>query len=989
VSLIVVRSSGSWSRSSLSKHVILFLAANPVGTTELALGREARAIQDELERSGHRDQFEFVTRWAVEPLDLIRELRKLKPTVVHFSGHGGWPRGTKSRPSVVVSSRDVDTAEGEQNHTGLFFQGLDGLPQLVTAAALRDTFGAAGASVKLVVLNACYSAVQADALLEHVDCVVGSRGSLRDDAARAFAIGFYGGLGERQSVAAAHAQGCAAISLEQPRSDARPQLRVRAHVDADQIVLAETGLVSRDRPVPVYPDPRVAQLSKLLEDAWARRDKLRSVGIATDDVDREVLELRRQLREGGQLRAGDALSDGRYLLVKIAGRGGFAVVWEAYDCAAQRRVAIKVLHSNLAGDPQRRERFFRGARAMMNLTHPGVVRVLDPRGEDGGFYYFVMEFVTGGNLREATLAQRIKKDDRIPLIIRVGEALAAAHTMGMIHRDIKPTNVLLDERGDAKLTDFDLVSAHDTTGGTRTGALGTVVYAAPECLDRPQEATTRADVFGLGMTAIFCLSGQDVSMLTFRNPEATISELDCSYQIQDVLRRAVQWEPGQRFADVAELTIALRNASTPIDRNGATSEFSRIFRGRRREDLRGLVPALTIVSHPFSPRVGERCLLDAVDAGYEVRLSRNEPDFVPPGRILGGPLRDPFISRKPIRFAPGPRGGIRVTVDAGVAPVVIAGTPLDGSADFTADDLVRGVALELAERIVVLLHLVDRVQDTADPHGLIGVSAGIRRVRTAIERVVDPAPVLILGEAGSGKEQVARALHARSPRRGGPFVSVALGAIRPEFAYAELFGSTREAASPAARDGLFHAAHGGTLFLDEIDKAPPEVAFMLLRFMKTGEVYPVGAERSVATPVRLIAATEAGAADHVQRDHLKADLLDRLAVFEVRIPPLRERRDDIGLLFYRFAREELLLLGEHERLSPADPYARPWLSTQFAAQLVRHSWPGNVRELRNVTRALVLANHASPHLPTDPPLADSRDAVLQPISDLDAMAAEL
>src|SRR5215468_7731675 len=90
----------SWSRWSLSKHIILFLAASPLGTTELALGREARAIQEELERSGQRDRFEFVTRWAVQPLDLIRELRKLKPTVVHFSGHGGsggrqhgaWPR---------------------------------------------------------------------------------------------------------------------------------------------------------------------------------------------------------------------------------------------------------------------------------------------------------------------------------------------------------------------------------------------------------------------------------------------------------------------------------------------------------------------------------------------------------------------------------------------------------------------------------------------------------------------------------------------------------------------------------------------------------------------------------------------------------------------------------------------------------------------------------------------------------------------------------
>jgi hypothetical protein len=217
------------SRLSLSKHIILFLAANPLGTTELALGREARAIQEELERSGQRDRFEFVTRWAVQPLDVIRELRRLKPTVVHFSGHGrdrGRQQGTGLRRDIVAGlGGNGGTAAGD-HPGGLFLQGPDGHPQLVTAVALRETFGSAGTSVKLVVLNACYSGLQAEALLVYIDCVVGVHGSLRDDTARAFAIGFYGGLGELQSVAAAYLQGCAAISLEEPPDGERPQLRV-------------------------------------------------------------------------------------------------------------------------------------------------------------------------------------------------------------------------------------------------------------------------------------------------------------------------------------------------------------------------------------------------------------------------------------------------------------------------------------------------------------------------------------------------------------------------------------------------------------------------------------------------------------------------------------------------------------------------------------------------------------------------------------------
>jgi RNA polymerase sigma factor (sigma-70 family) len=318
-------------------------------------------------------------------------------------------------------------------------------------------------------------------------------------------------------------------------------------------------VIRRVPPPPAYLNAEVQALGELAR-ARARKQALRDAGITTEDLDREILQLRRQLREAGQLRAGDALGDGRYLLIKPVGRGGFAVVWEAFDRTEQRRVAIKVLHSHLAADPQRRERFFRGARVMMELRHPAVVRVYDPRGEEDAFCYFVMELVSGGNLRDAVLSQHIEASRRLLLVLQVGEALAEAHRKRLVHRDVKPGNILLDEHGNAKLTDFDLVGAHDTTGGTRTGALGTVVYAAPECLDKPQEATARADVFGLGMTAIFCLFGQDLSIDTFRDPVVTVAELDCSAAVGNVLKRAVAWKPDRRFGDSAAMVNALRDA---------------------------------------------------------------------------------------------------------------------------------------------------------------------------------------------------------------------------------------------------------------------------------------------------------------------------------------------------------------------------------------------------------------------------------------------
>lgn len=250
------------------KYTILFLAANPLGTDRLALDREARAIQEELERSGFRDSFVLETRWAAQPLDLLRGLRKLKPMVVHFSGHGS-SDVTRARRGAAGQHREVlveDYPAAPGQH-GLYFQGPDGRPQLVSTEALAHVFDAAGSSVKLVVLNACYSEPQAATLLTHVDCVVGMHGSIRDDAARSFAIGFYGGLGERESVAAAYKQGCAAIDLEGLSEGDRPQLKSRQGIDVARLVLASPLRAGRPRTAAATtPRPDLARLARLPED---------------------------------------------------------------------------------------------------------------------------------------------------------------------------------------------------------------------------------------------------------------------------------------------------------------------------------------------------------------------------------------------------------------------------------------------------------------------------------------------------------------------------------------------------------------------------------------------------------------------------------------------------------------------------------------------------------------------------------------------------
>ncbi|NOK16344.1 sigma 54-interacting transcriptional regulator [Corallococcus carmarthensis] len=384
------------------------------------------------------------------------------------------------------------------------------------------------------------------------------------------------------------------------------------------------------------------------------------------------------------------------------------------------------------------------------------------------------------------------------------------------------------------------------------------------------------------------------------------------------------------------------------------------------------VPALTLISHPTATRAGARLLLDAVLGGRTVELSRNGPNFTRPGEPFGHPLADPFVSRIPIVFSPGETGWIRMRVgEAGTR--VTVNDQLVTDCEFTREELAAGVPLDVAGRLVLLLHLASRQTD-APTHtlGMLGDSQGIQRVREHIQRIADlQVPVLVRGETGTGKELVAQAIHQHGPRQGGPFISVNLGAIPKELAAAELFGAQRGAFTGATRDreGFFRAAQGGTLFLDEVGEAPPEVQVMLLRVLETGELYPVGGSTPIKTDVRLIAATDSNLEEHIRDGRFKAPLLHRLSGYEIHLPPLRERREDLGELFRHFAQEELEAIGEAHRLTPRDPYAEPWLPASIALRLLRFAWPGNIRQLRNLARQLVIGSRGQSVLRLDPRLA--------------------
>ena len=238
---------------------------------------------------------------------------------------------------------------------------------------------------------------------------------------------------------------------------------------------------------------------------------------------------------------------------------------------------------------------------------------------------------------------------------------------------------------------------------------------------------------------------------------------------------------------------------------------------------------------------------------------------------------------------------------------------------------------------------------------LIGNAPVMRRLREEID-LVGPAErcVLVTGETGTGKELVARALHEASPRREAPLIYVNCAALPESIAESELFGHLRGAFTGADSDrpGKFEVAHGGTLFLDEIGELSLRVQALLLRALQEGEIQRVGADRAHHVDVRIVAATNRDLEHEVSTGRFRADLFHRLAVYRVRVPALRDRREDVPLLAGFFADRERRRLG----------LGRVQLSHPLQERLREAHWPGNVRELENlVSRALLrAAAHVAP-----------------------------
>jgi len=346
---------------------------------------------------------------------------------------------------------------------------------------------------------------------------------------------------------------------------------------------------------------------------------------------------------------------GRYELEKLVGSGGMSNVFRAHDSLLERTVALKILHEQYTRDEDYVERFRREARAVAQLAHPNIVTVID-RGEQDGRQYIVFEFIEGDNLKEIVARGPVPVRDAIGLTLQVARALSFAHERGLVHRDVKPQNVLLNEDGQAKVTDFGIARSLDVHGVTQTGTvLGTSDYIAPEQA-RGQKVNPKTDIYSLGAVLYELLTGDvpfagdnfvAVAMRHVNEPAPSVLEHrpDCPLRLDLAVQRAMAKDPADRFESMDDFVIELEACLAEVDGRGDEGATMIVPPARRR---RRRVPRSR-----RAPAAGTLLLAGVIAAaiavgGFLLLRGDGAPNVLPgkhsskPVRLLGLSAFDPF-----------------------------------------------------------------------------------------------------------------------------------------------------------------------------------------------------------------------------------------------------------------------------------------------------------------------------------------------------------
>lgn len=283
----------------------------------------------------------------------------------------------------------------------------------------------------------------------------------------------------------------------------------------------------------------------------------------------DIRKVRAHWLDSARLDRGEVWAEGRYSLVSSLGHGGIGLVWKAIDTQIEAYVALKILHDQHADDRRTRQRFFRGARVLSELRHPAIVPVRSGVEQEGLRFFYIMDYVDGASLD--TLVGKRPIAELLGHLMQIGDALGHIHAKGLLHRDIKPTNILVNTQHQAKLIDFDLVTG-DAFMAMTTRSLGTAVYSPPEASTNDRK-TPAYDVYSLARTVEFVLRGREPQSIELAaiDPVATVDATDA---VKEVLRAALRPDAAERTQSVQVFCAALSYAVLPLVLNPTTNRVS-------------------------------------------------------------------------------------------------------------------------------------------------------------------------------------------------------------------------------------------------------------------------------------------------------------------------------------------------------------------------------------------------------------------------------
>jgi eukaryotic-like serine/threonine-protein kinase len=343
---------------------------------------------------------------------------------------------------------------------------------------------------------------------------------------------------------------------------------------------------------------------------------------------------------------------GRYEIEELVGHGGMSSVYKAHDSLLERDVALKVLHEQYSGDEDFVERFKREARSVAQLQHPNIVTVID-RGEEDGRQYIVFEYIKGENLKELVVRKgRLDVREALEISLEVAHGLAFAHDNGLIHRDVKPQNVLLNGDGRAKVTDFGIARTLDVDGMTQTGTvLGTSNYIAPEQASG-NRVDAHSDVYSLGAVLYELLAGEvpfpgesfvAVAMKHVHEPSPNLLDVrgDIPLRVAAAVDRALEKDPNQRFPTMDAFAAELEASLAELDRDDGGGDATMVLPARKRS----ISQRKQVSRWPLAIGVLAFLAAAAIVVGLlTLGQSDNEKPATKPVAVSGVTSYDPFAS---------------------------------------------------------------------------------------------------------------------------------------------------------------------------------------------------------------------------------------------------------------------------------------------------------------------------------------------------------